>query len=138
MPFEALTICTKNQIPKVVKRFGATHLLSLVDPGDRIIPPRIIAPENHLSVTFDDVESPDEFYAPTIEHVREIITWESQLPAETRLVIHCVAGISRSTAVAYGLLCNTMAPEEAMARVFEIRPQASPNTILTRLWDQEL
>ena len=132
MPFEDLTVCGKNQVRKVVKRFAATHLLSLVDPEDRMPTPHRIARENHLSVKFDDVEEPDLPYAPTAPDIEQIIRWIDRLPDNARLVIHCTAGVSRSTAVAFALLCQCFGVER---RLLEIRPQASPNALITAFLD---
>lgn len=136
MPFQELTVCGKGQVRKVVKRFAATHLLSLVDPDDRVPTPHRIARENHLSVRFDDVESPALAHAPTLADIEKVVAWVDRLPENARLVIHCTAGVSRSTAIAFALLCRGMDIEAARDRLLVIRPQASPNALVTMLLDQ--
>lgn len=136
MPFEDLTFCGKNQVRKVVKRFAATHLLSLVDPNDRMPTPHRISRENHLSICFDDVESPELSAAPTEADLEAIVAWVDRLPESTRLVIHCTAGVSRSAAVTFGLLCRAQDVEVARDRLLEIQPNASPNALVTNLMDR--
>ena len=136
MAFEDLTVCGKGQVRKVVKRFGATHLLSIVDPGDRMPTPHRIARENHFTAIFDDVESPDIQNAPTRADIERVIEWVDRLSADARLAIHCTAGVSRSTAIAFALLCREMELEQARDRLLEIRPQASPNALITSLMDE--
>ena len=136
MAFEELTICAKHQVRKVVKRFAATHLLSLVDPDDRVRTPNRIARENHLSIRFDDVESPHLPFAPTYRRLETAAAWVDRLPNDARLVIQCTAGISRSTAVAFAFLCRKMDVEAARDRLLEISPEASPNALITALMDR--
>ncbi len=57
------------------------------------------------------------------------------------MVVHCWAGISRSTAAAYTALCtiNPDAPEELIAmRLREASPTAYPNRLIIRLADAAL
>lgn len=136
MPFEDLTFCGKNQVRKVVKRFTATHLLSLVDPNDRMPTPHRISRQNHLTVSFDDVESPELSGAPTETDLEAIVAWVDRLPESTRLVIHCTAGISRSSAIAFGLLCRVDDIGAARDRVLETQPNASPNALVTTIMDR--
>jgi predicted protein tyrosine phosphatase len=54
------------------------------------------------------------------------------------MVVHCWAGISRSTAAAFVMLCalNPEAPEAAIARLLrEASPTAFPNRLMIRLGD---
>ncbi len=132
MPFEALTICAKNHVRKAVKRFEATHLISLVDPDDRMPRPHRIARGNHLVMHFDDVADPGLPDAPQREHLVRAIEWADRLPETARLVIHCTAGVSRSTALSYGLLRCSMREQDAMAYVLRVRPEAQPNALMMR------
>jgi predicted protein tyrosine phosphatase len=57
------------------------------------------------------------------------------------MVVHCWAGISRSTAAAFISLCtiNPDAPEELIARrLREASPTAYPNRLMVRLADEAL
>ena len=130
MPFEALTICAKNQVRKTVKRFEATHLISLVDPHDRMPRPHRIERGNHLVMHFDDVDDPRLPDAPQREHLVRAIEWVERLPETARLVVHCTAGVSRSTALSYALLRCSMPDQKAMDYVLKIRPEAQPNELM--------
>jgi predicted protein tyrosine phosphatase len=55
------------------------------------------------------------------------------------LLVHCWAGISRSTAAAYILLCEKLGPgsEFEVARALRERaPHASPNRLIVQLGDE--
>jgi predicted protein tyrosine phosphatase len=138
MPFDALTICAKNQVRKTLKRFEATHLISLVDPDDRMPRPHRIAQGNHLVMHFDDVDDPALPDAPRKEHIDRAFKWVARLPETARLVVHCTAGISRSTALAYGLLCHQMNNDEAMTYVQRVRPEANPYKLMMELIEANL
>ena len=79
---------------------------------------------DHLVVTFDDVEDDDWGYqAPTFEQVREMVEWGR---GRANLLVHCHAGISRSTATAWGIaIANGFDPSEAIAALHGRHPQSS-------------
>src|SRR5262249_18300713 len=82
-----------------------------------------------------------ECVAPNADHVARIIAFAQAWGGEGHMVVHCWAGISRSTAAAFTALCaiNPDAPEEAIA--FALRrasPTAYPNRLFIRLADEAL
>lgn len=131
------TVCGKSEVKKTAKKFAATHLLSTLDPGDRVFRPPRIAAQNHLQLWFDDEEDPAKINAPTIEHAKIILEWGRQLPEDARVVVHCFAGACRSTAIALALWLqhNAAGLKEAGNWIKEIRPQACPNLLLAQHFD---
>ena len=95
-----------------------------------------IAAHRHLRLGMNDVvHALPDHTPPDEQHVREIIafaqTWDRKRP----MLIHCWAGISRSTAAAYILLCDLHGPgqEERIANGLRFRaPHAQPNRLLIR------
>ena len=68
-------------------------------------------------------------------HVEELLAFSRQWPAEDPLLIHCWAGISRSMAATYIVLCDRLGhgSELAAARAIRARaPHAYPNSLLVR------
>jgi predicted protein tyrosine phosphatase len=67
---------------------------------------------------------------PQPEHVADILSFGRQLSAHTHLLVHCHAGVSRSTA-AMTLILAQAVPDVPADRIFgevlRIRPQAWPN-----------
>lgn len=57
------------------------------------------------------------------------------------MLVHCWAGVSRSTAAAYVILCDRLGPgrELEIARALRWRaPHACPNSLMVRLADEAL
>ena len=79
--------------------------------------------------------------APGEEHVEQLIDFALDWGGQGPMVVHCWAGISRSTAAAYTALCaiNPGVPEELIAlRLREASPTAYPNRLIIRLADDAL
>ena len=79
---------------------------------------------DHLVVSFDDVESDEWGYQPpTFEQVREMVEWGR---GRENLLVHCHAGISRSTATAWGIaIANGFDPNDAIEALRGRHPQSS-------------
>lgn len=135
------TVCGKSEVKKTAKRFGATHLVTMLDFGDRVFRPVHIDPANHLALNFEDEEDPTRLHAPTREHAEAILAFGRGLPSDARVVVHCFAGACRSTASALALWLQangTDRLEEGAAWLKADRPQACPNLLLARYFDDIL
>lgn len=78
----------------------------------------------------------DSRSAPTYEQIAEILTFAQSIDRSSSVLVHCWAGISRSTAVAYAVLCQIADPgteKECLSLVQRIRPQAVPNSLIVTL-----
>jgi hypothetical protein len=61
------------------------------------------------------------FLGPTLEQVEEMITWGCDQPD---LLVHCHAGMSRSTAVAWGVaMARGLDPQRSIAALQAAHPQ---------------
>ena len=96
-----ITICRKSEVHKVCEDHKISHVISTLDPYDKITAPSFV--DGHLLLNFDDIEYDDDQYSPKAEHVAEILEWSSQLKDDDRLLVHCWAGVSRSTALALAI-----------------------------------
>jgi predicted protein tyrosine phosphatase len=135
-------VCSLAALPETVRRTGASHVLTVMANVHQVMRPETIRPENHLKVSMDDiVEDMQGFVAPTAGHVTQVLDfvrgWNRQAP----LVVHCYAGISRSTASAFAAACalNPQRDELAIARAIRAAsPIAAPNRLIVGLADQAL
>lgn len=104
--------------------------------------PECVAAENHLFLGMHDIPAEMHgFRAPAKAHVQELITFVQRWDRSTPLVVHCYAGISRSTAAAYAIACalNPRRDERVIAQALRAASQtAIPNTRLVTLADEVL
>ena len=89
----------------------------------------------------DIVEAQPDLMLPSTGHVAKLIdfvrSWDKQAP----ILIHCYAGLSRSTAAAFISLCalNPRTPEDAIARALRRSSDtAVPNRLFVALADKVL
>lgn len=121
---------------------GARHLVTLINRQTMLETPSGIDPANHLKLALNDIVAPQEgLIHPSREHVEQLIQFATGWSMRGPLVVHCWAGISRSTAAAFITLCalNPDAPERLIAqRIRKASPTASPNRLLVTLADDVL
>lgn len=95
-----------------------------------------------LSLIFNDiVELREGLVMPEKRHVEELLEFAETWDREKPLLIHCYAGISRSTASAYimALALNPELDEAVLAKKLRaLSPSATPNIRLIELADQIL
>jgi predicted protein tyrosine phosphatase len=135
-------VCSLSRLHETVQQSGALHIVTLLKHTDRVERPGHICEANHLILGLDDITAPmDGYVMPCEEHVDKLISfmrgWERTRP----LVIHCYAGISRSTAGAYVAACALNAQRSEFAIAHELRrvsPTATPNARLVGLADRML
>jgi predicted protein tyrosine phosphatase len=90
----------------------------------------------HFAYFDDAVSSESNRQPPSLEQVREILAFAVKLPKHANILIHCWAGISRSTAIGYAILCQAAGPGTEQACVVhlrKIRPKALPNSLIITL-----
>lgn len=135
-------VCSLARLPDTVVRTGARHVVSLLALEDKLTRPASIEPENHLWLKLHDISEPQEGYvAPQPEHVEELIAFVQRWPREAPLIIHCWAGISRSSAAAFVSVCalNPTADERAIAAALRrASPTAMPNSRIVSIADELL
>jgi predicted protein tyrosine phosphatase len=129
-------------VPETVARASASHLLTCLQDDILVETPPLIVPANHIRLRIHDIAEPLHGYvAPNEDHITELIDFALDWGGRGPIVIHCWAGISRSTAAAYTSLCaiNPDAPEELIARRLRAAsPTAFPNRLMIRLADAAL
>ena len=135
-------VCSLARLHATVDETGARHIVTLLRLTDRVQRPTHIAPENHLVLAVDDIASPMEGYtAPGDEHVERLIAFVGSWDRATPMVVHCFAGISRSTAGAYVAACalNPGRDENEIAQTIRrASPTAQPNARIVSIADRLL
>ena len=137
-----LHVCPLSRLPETVAATGASHVLTLVTPPAAPERPATIAEGCHAIVGVSDIAVATEGYTlATEDHVRAILDFVSAWPREKPMVIHCYAGISRSTAAAYIAACAldpTRDEAEAAADLRRVAPSATPNSRFVAIADRLL
>jgi predicted protein tyrosine phosphatase len=135
-------VCSLARLHGTVAEIGASHMVTLLRTVDRVERPHSIAAGNHLILGMDDIATPIDGYAPPAEeHVVELIGFVQRWDRRAPLVMHCYAGISRSTAAAFIGACalNPGRDEATIARTIRASSAtANPNPMLVSHADRIL
>ena len=137
-----ILITPLSAIERSIQRYSPSHLVTLLSPEHMIPTPDGVAPDNHLRLAVDDVgEAWVSDCAPCAKHVDDLIQFGRKWTGESPMIVHCWAGVSRSTAAAYALLCDRFrtGTELQIAKALRNRaPHASPNPLIVSLADAAL
>jgi predicted protein tyrosine phosphatase len=139
--FPAFAVCGLDELIDHQGR-GVTHILSILDP-EWPEPAAFKAFDPHLRATlrFHDAIEPDpDVLLPEKADVERILTFGRDAEAGV-LLVHCHAGISRSTAATLMILAQGQPREgehELVERLLQIRPQAWPNSRMIAFADELL
>jgi predicted protein tyrosine phosphatase len=132
-------VCSLARLHETVEGTGARHLVSLLGEEDRILRPAGVPAENHLWLQLHDITLPmDGYISPQTEHVERLVAFVRSWDRSAPIVIHCYAGISRSTAAAFVSVCalNPGRDELMIARTLRrASPTALPNSRIVALAD---
>lgn len=131
-----------SKVQYLIDEHGAKHVVTLLAPDSAHDAPQRIAPGRHLKLYFHDiVQAMDGHVPPGAADAEKLIGFFDSWDRKDPMLVHCWAGISRSTAAAYTALCmfRPDADEEELAQ--ELRrasPSATPNRLIVSLADDVL
>ncbi|KQT54199.1 tyrosine protein phosphatase [Aureimonas sp. Leaf454] len=140
MPY--LVVSSLADLPATVAEHGALDMVTLINAATVMERPAAIAAERHLFLGMNDIVDPaDGLILPADDHLDRLLAFGRAWDRRRPLMIHCYAGISRSTAAAY-ILALAIDPgiDEAMlaAELRRRAPSATPNARLIALADARL
>jgi predicted protein tyrosine phosphatase len=121
-----------------IREFNPTKILSLVDDAEVIRQIWKSKGNHHKVIYMDDISRPMRGYTlPTLEHIIDGLDHFRDIQESDTVLIHCHAGISRSTAFAILVLIQYgLSIEDAIQHVITIRPIAYPNELVIELGDE--
>ena len=135
-------VCSLARLHTTVEETGASHVVTLLKDAHLVTRPPGVAAERHLILTLDDICDPlDGYVCPAEEHVGDLIAFVRAWDRKAPMVVHCYAGISRSTAGAFISACvaNPQRDETIIARSIRLgSPTATPNRLLVSHADRLL
>lgn len=137
-----IIVCPLSHVDAVIAERAPSHLITLLSPGAGIDTPAGVGTERHLNLSVNDICEPrDDLVCPDEALVRRIIGFGQGWNAGQPLLVHCWAGVSRSTATAYTLACerNPDTPEAVIAEAIRrASASAQPNRLIVALADDIL
>ena len=143
-----IVVCSLARLQETVVKSRARHVVTLVRDEELIRREREalrsngVKSEDHLWLEMDDIaEEMDGMIAPSEQHIERLLTFLKRWDRTQPMVVHCYAGISRSTAAAFVAAC-AISPKrdeaEIAARLRAASPTAYPNRRLVALADRHL
>lgn len=135
-------VCSLARLHQTVIETRARHVVTLLRDTDLVVRPDGIATDNHLILGMDDiVEQIEGQTAPAQEHVARLIAFVQAWDRAAPMVVHCYAGISRSTAGAFVAACALNPKRDELQIAQDIRRAsrtAQPNARIVSLADRML
>jgi predicted protein tyrosine phosphatase len=135
-------VCPLSKLPETVRASGARSLITLIDEGTPVSRPAAIAAGKHLALNFSDISV--ETFGHTLPnnfHVEKLLAFVRRWDQAAPLLIHCFAGVSRSTAAAYIAACALLPHRDEAKIALALRknsPTATPNPRLVAIADAML
>jgi predicted protein tyrosine phosphatase len=134
-----LIVCSLRLVDEMIAARRPSHLITLLSPPEMIDEHRLMGGGRHLRVGVNDIAEPMEgLIVPDEAMVARILDFGSGWTGDAPMLIHCWAGISRSSATAFILACarNPRTSEETIAaHIRTVSPIATPNPRLVELAD---
>ena len=130
-----------DDLPDVARRIRPSDLVSLVPMEEQPCTPVGVDPARHLRLLIHDItKSDDAGILPQSQHIQTLIDFIRGWKRDGPILLHCIAGVSRSSAAALITLV-TVAPgrEDEAARALRCAgPHFSPNRLMIHLADDIL
>lgn len=140
MPY--IVVSPLSRLAETARLHRAADMVTLITTGTAVERPAEIAAERHLFLGFNDINAPQAgMTAPGTEHIEQFLAFARGWDRTTPLLVHCYAGISRSTAAAFiaAIALDPGHDERVLARLLRQRaPSATPNPRLIALADDLL
>jgi predicted protein tyrosine phosphatase len=137
-----LHVCALSRLPETVAATGARRVVTLINVGTPVTRPPSIAEDDPLFVGISDItDALDGHVLPDEAHVRRLIDFVEAWDRAQPVVMHCYAGISRSTAAAFIATCALRPDSDEAEIARELRrasPSATPNRRLVAVADAML
>jgi predicted protein tyrosine phosphatase len=137
-----ILVCPLSKVESMIALHRPGRVVSLLDPESTFPELGPAYADRHLRLSFHDVHDPGPGHVvPAPEHLRAllafVVAWDPLAP----LLIHCRAGIGRSTAAAYVVACLVRPESDELELAVALRragPLARPNQTVVDLADREM
>jgi predicted protein tyrosine phosphatase len=137
-----LIVTPLSRLTDVIAERAPSHLITLLSPEELIATPPGVLPERHLRLGVHDIAEPLPGYtAPDAAMVERVLAFARDWSGKAPMVIHCWAGISRSTASAFAIACERNPRVDELEIALAMRkssPSAFPNRRIVAFADDIL
>lgn len=134
-----IVVCGLSAAQEQITLHSAKYVISILAPPTEHRNFLGIDSAQHLQLSFNDINAAAPgLIAPRIEDTQRLVDFIRRWDQEAPLLIHCWAGISRSTASAFAALCILRPSDGEMELAQELRvasPSATPNQMITAQFD---
>lgn len=128
-------------LEETLERYKPAHLVSLMDKEDAVPTPTYINTNNHLRLSFHDVEWEIPGISPSMADIEKIIELALRWNGSRKpILVHCVAGESRSPAAGL-IIASVRQPNNEAKLAWHLKQQAPychPNRLMIELADHAL
>jgi predicted protein tyrosine phosphatase len=125
-----------NELSDTARSMKPTCVISLLD-AHRQINLDLDIQFRHLLEHFDDTESEFSPHGPKRQQIERILEFSRSITPHDRMIVHCHAGLSRSTATALAIFVQHGMDEfSALRSLLKLRPAATPNLLVLYHVDQ--
>jgi predicted protein tyrosine phosphatase len=137
-----IVVCPLSRLHATVEATGARALVTLINVDTAVQRPLAILEDDHLFLGMSDIVAPmPNEVAPGEAHVEALLAFARRWDRRAPLLIHCYAGVSRSTAAAFVTACAldpARSERDIALRIRTLSPTATPNSMLVAIADRML
>ncbi|MEL6920202.1 MAG: tyrosine phosphatase family protein [Pseudomonadota bacterium] len=137
-----LVVCPVTQIARVAAKHQPSHMLTVMSEAAPVPRPASVIEKSHKTLIFNDIaHARDGLVLPGHTHVESMLAFARDWDRQSPMLIHCYAGVSRSTASAYVIASALLQDADPFALAQDLRfrsPTATPNPKLVSLGDDIL
>ena len=137
-----IIVCGLSRAQEQIDLHKAQSVIGILGPETAHPTYRGIAEKKHLKLTFNDInEEAVGMKAASVDDVDLLLNFITAWDKKHPLVVHCWAGISRSTATAFAAMCVLRPHDDEMKLAQTLRfasPSATPNRLITKHVDDRL
>jgi len=126
-----IIVCPHHAVERLAGEYPVRRVIGLLGPEFSHPVVAGLPDASHLKLTVNDISEPaDGLILPGRGHVEQIIDFIEDWDLKGAMIVHCWAGISRSTAAAFTAMCLLNPQEDEIDLARELRtisPPATPN-----------
>jgi len=139
-PLFSLEVCDILTARQLIQASIPTKIISLLSPEQATEFEFTSQGTDHKLWLMDDVTfSAPGSRAPSVSQILEILDFSKTFQPNDKALIHCYAGVSRSTSVAIGVLCqHGVPPSDSISVVEKLCEGMDPNELILRHFDAAL